>query len=577
MKNHKLMSKIILITFILIGILSCTKSFLDYTPKGTITQAQLANPTETENLVYSAYSSLGNSGWSVPYASDWVYGSVHADDAYKGGSGITDQGNIHNIEVYNLLVPTQTNFLNNTWVALYANISRVNGVLKNLNALTDAQMPLRKVRIGEMRFLRGHFMFLLKRLFKYPVYTDENTPTDSLALISNRKYTNDQLWDKIAADFQAAVNVLPTTQPQIGRANLYAAQAYLAKVRLYQAYEQDDNNNVVNINQTKLQQVVTLCDQVINSGKYALYDNIGKNFTYGYENGVESIFAIQYSAADGTQSGRVALDYGLNYNQSPSYGCCSFHNPSQNLVNAFKTQNGLPMFTTFNNTSLVNPSDFQTNTVDPRLDHTVGIPSHPFKYSPTFVVSTSWSRTPAVYGNFVAMKECQLPANIVKVGAYFGSSQNIDILRYDDLLLIKAEALIQLGQQAAALPIINQIRTRAANSTAWLKDINGNNISNYNIATYQDGVNINWTQANAFLALQWERRLEFAMESPRFFDLVRWGIAAQTLNAYIAIEKTRHTFLASAAFTQGRDEYLPIPQAQINLVPQGVYVQNHGY
>jgi hypothetical protein len=175
------------------------------------------------------------------------------------------------------------------------------------------------------------------------------------------------------------------------------------------------------------------------------------------------------------------------------------------------------------------------------------------------------------------MKECQLPANIVKVGPFFGSAQNEDLIRYDDVLLMKAEALIQLGQQNAALPIINQIRTRAANSTVWLKDANGNNVSNYNISTYQDGVNIIWNQANAFKALQWERRLEFAMESPRFYDLVRWGIAAETLNAYIAVEKNRHTFLASANFTKGRDEYLPIPQAQINLVPAGVYVQNHGY
>lgn len=576
MKTYQIISNLTLACCMLLMV-SCSKSYLDYTPKGTITASQLANPTETENLVYSAYATLGNSGSSVPYASDWVYGSVRSDDAYKGGGGITDGAEIGYMEVYNLLLPTQGPFLNNTYVALYNNISRVNNVLGNLNNLTDAQMPLRKIRIGEMRFLRGHFTFLLKRLFKRIAYIDESIPADSLTLISNRKYTNDQLWDKIAADFQAAANVLPATQPQIGRANQYAALAYLAKVRLYQAYEQDDNNNVVNINQAKLQQVVTLCDQVINSGKYSLYNDFGKNFTFGYENGPESIIAIQYSVNDGTQFGRVALDYALNYNQSSSYGCCSFHNPSQNMVNAFKTQNGLPMFSTFNNTSMVNSADFQTNTVDPRLDHTAGIPTHPFKYSPSFVVSTSWARTPGIYGNFVAMKECQLPANVVKVGPFFGSSQNIDIIRYDDVLLMKAEALIQLGQQGAALPIINQIRTRAANSTAWLKDINGNNTSNYNITTYQDGVNIAWTQANAFLALQWERRLEFAMESPRFFDLVRWGIAAETLNAYIAVEKTRHTFLASAAFTKGRDEYLPIPQAQIDLVPSGVYIQNSGY
>jgi len=66
------------------------------------------------------------------------------------------------------------------------------------------------------------------------------------------------------------------------------------------------------------------------------------------------------------------------------------------------------------------------------------------------------------------------------------------------------------------------------------------------------------------------------MKSPRFFDLVRWGIAAETLNSYLAVEKKRHTFLQSAVFTKGRDEYLPIPQNQINLT-KGVYMQNVGY
>ena len=77
-------------------------------------------------------------------------------------------------------------------------------------------------------------------------------------------------------------------------------------------------------------------------------------------------------------------------------------------------------------------------------------------------------------------------------------------------------------------------------------------------------------------ALQWERRLEFATEGARFFDLVRWGIAEPTLNAYIAVEKTRRTFLATAKFTAGRDEYLPIPQSEITFT-NGLYKQNPGY
>ena len=91
-----------------------------------------------------------------------------------------------------------------------------------------------------------------------------------------------------------------------------------------------------------------------------------------------------------------------------------------------------------------------------------------------------------------------------------------------------------------------------------------------------DGGNIVWTKDNALKALQYERRMEFAMEGPRFFDLVRWGVADQVLNAYLAVEKTRKTFLSAAAFTKGRDEYYPIPFREINFT-KGLYVQNPGY
>jgi starch-binding outer membrane protein, SusD/RagB family len=143
--------------------------------------------------------------------------------------------------------------------------------------------------------------------------------------------------------------------------------------------------------------------------------------------------------------------------------------------------------------------------------------------------------------------------------------------------LMQAEAQIQLGNPAAALPLINQIRTRAANSTGLLKKTDGTNPSNYKLSTYQPGVNIPvWDQATALKALQWERRLEFATESPRFFDLVRWGIAAETLNAYFAIEKGRHPFLNNAQFTKNKHEYFPIPQDQI-VFTNGLYTQNKGY
>ena len=163
-----------------------------------------------------------------------------------------------------------------------------------------------------------------------------------------------------------------------------------------------------------------------------------------------------------------------------------------------------------------------------------------------------------------------------KVGAFFVSALNVDIIRYDDVLLIKAEALIELGRHAEALPLINQIRERAKASTSRLIYTNGNPVSNYKIEPYLDGVNCSWTQDYARKALRFERRLELAMEGSRFFDLVRWGIAAETINDYFTKEKTRYAFLSAAIFKKNRDEYVPIPQAQINLV-EGIYTQNYGW
>ncbi|TXJ23192.1 MAG: RagB/SusD family nutrient uptake outer membrane protein [Chitinophagaceae bacterium] len=591
MKRNTLIPAL-LICLMAISTTSCKKSFLDAKVPGVASGEQLNNVTNTEALVIAAYAGLGNGYWNASWTSDYVWGSIRSDDAYKGGSSVSDQGQLNDLEQYNLVTAAVGGFQNNTWIGVYNNISRINLALRQLDNITDADYIVsgvtnaKKVRQAEMRFLRGHFMFVLKRLFNYPVWIEHTATQEEIRTTSNRQFTSDQLWDKIAEDFQFAIDNLPPTQPQVGRANKWAATAYLAKVRLYQAYKQDENHNVVSITPERLQEVVTLTDAVINSGKYSLVDIYGKKWTYGYENNSESIFAVQYSFDDGTTFGRIDLEHGLNYNMAPAYGCCSFHPASQNLVNAFKTDmvTGLPKFETFNNTEMKNPADFESpvNTVDPRLDHTVGVISHPFKYDVGFVAQPSWARSPAVYGSFLTMKEVQLPSTnaIRKAGAFFGTAQNWDILQYNDVLLMKAEALIELGQQELARPLINQIRERAEASEAWTTypaghPKAGQGFSSYKIAQY-DGVNLPWTKENARKALQWERRLEFAMESPRFFDLVRWGIAAETINAYLTVEKTRRNHLSSAVFTKGRDEYLPIPQAQIDLV-DGLYTQNPKY
>ncbi len=522
----------------------------------------------------AAYAAIGNGDMIGPIYSNWAYGSIRSDDAYKGGGGTGDLDEVDKMEHYNLVTANMSGigFLPRTWKNLYKSVSRANVALRAVNNLSETDYPLKARRIAELRFLRAHSFFTLKRLYKNVPLFDENATDEDIMKVSN-DMPNDEAWNYIAADLEYAENNLPEEQPQLGRPNKFAAQAYLARLRIYQAYEQDDQHKVINVNTTRMQEVVNLTQSVIESGRYALAADIGDNFLVETENGPESVFAIQFSINDGTTTGRLNFEDGLTYpHGAPQYGCCGFHAPSQTLVNAHGTDaNGLPKFDTYNNGII----DLNTATVDPRLDHTVGIDGHPYKYNPQLPFSNSWVRDPGVYGNFHAMRSELLASSpsYFKLGPFMGTAKNVDVIRYDDVLLMQAEAYIELGQQELARPIINQVRARAAGSTDRLRKLDGTFPSKYHVGEYPAA---GWTQEYARQALRWERRLEFATEGERFFDLVRWGIAAETLNAYIDIEKNRRTFLATAKFTAGRDEYFPIPQAEITFT-KGLYKQNPGY
>jgi hypothetical protein len=569
--------------FLLIAILSTLascKKILEQAPQGVISDEDLNSPANIDKMVVAAYSALGNDYFTAPYSSLWPYGSVRGGDAYKGGDGAGDVGDFHSYETYSLnrVDLGQTDLL---WFRLYVGIGRVNDALRRVAAADEAVYTSKKTRIAELRFLRGHFYFLSKILFKYVPYIDEKAPKTDYVNISNTTLTNDALWTKVADDFRAAVPDLPATQTEKGRVTIGAAKAYLAKTLLYQAYEQDENNNVTKINATRIAEVNSLCDEVMASvsPKYNLNGDYANNFLAQFENNPESVFAIQYSKDDATPKGRIDEGHKLNYPMNSEYGCCGFHVPSNDLVNAFKTgPDGLPMFNTYNDVNVAATGDYQTNTFDPRLDHTVAKVGFPFKYKKDFLFQKSWARAPEVYGAFASLKEAVLynDASFLKTPPFMSSSKNWDIIRFDDVLMFKAEALIELGRQTEALPLINQLRTRAAASTALLTQQNGSPTSNYKVVTYQPGVNCTWTQDYARQALRWERRLEFGTEGYRFFDLVRWGIAAEAMNAYLTLEKTRKAHLKDGVFKKNRDEYLPIPLNQINF-SKGLYQQNKGW
>ena len=552
-------------------------SFLEVTPQGIANSDDLNSVDNVEKMVISAYSALGNDNYQDGMFSPWPYGDLRAGDAYKGGAGTGDMGDFHLFETF-VYLRDDNSYLDKRWYAQYINIARCNDALKRINALSESDYAKKKMREAEVRFLRAHFYFEIKIMFKHIPWVDENDQSEDYINISNVEYTDQQLWEMIIEEFRYAVNNLPETQDEVGRANKNMAQAYLAKALLYAAYVQDDQHNVTSIDQNKLQEVVTLCQGLGN--RYALADDFAENFLCETENGKESIFAIQHSVNDNTLRGR--LDWGamLNYPMNPDYGCCGFHCPSQNMVNAFQTDaNGLPQFDTYNDNNIQTAEDLLTHNIDPRLNHTVAIPGAPYKYNPEFIFETSWTRDPSTYGSFMSMKETVLPdcPCFAFASPFMSSGKNRDIIRYDDVMLWQAEALIELGRHQEALPLINAIRERAARSTTRLVDVQGDPIGKYVVAAYEPGKNCPaWTQEFARKALRWERRLEMSQEGTRYFDLVRWGIAAETVNAYFAVEKTRRTYMGEAQCTKNRDEYFPIPKNQINFSKK-LYQQNHGW
>lgn len=580
MKNIKFILTGLLLAFIVV---SCSEDFLEYEPEGVLSSENVKTADNAESLVIAAYASIANDDMIGPLTNMWVYGSVRSDDSYKGGGGRGDVGEVDRYEQYYLTVPDQGELMApRTWTNYYKAISRANFALSVINDIPEEEYQIKTIRQAELRFLRAHSHFMLKRIFKKIPYITEELSQEEIAETSN-DIPNQELWNKIADDFKFAYDNLPQAQDEVGRADKSAAAAYLAKVKLYQAYEQNESHQVVNINQAMLEEVIQYADEVTGS----LEPDYGNNFLVEYENGPESVWAAQFSIDDGTRVGRVSFVTGLNSPHGTGlYGCCGFHLASQNMVNAFQTNNeGLPLLDTFNNSDILN--DVQEDgtveinsglSVDPRLDHTVGIPGRPFKYRNTvnsegdMIYNFTWARDPGVYGFFGNMKEQQAPdcSCYVKEGPFVGTSRNVIFIRYADVLLFKAEALIQLDRYEEALPLINEIRERAAASSTRPVEAGASNI--YNVELYDSFP----SKEFAWKALKFERRLEFGMEGPRFFDLVRWGEAAETLNAYLEEEKTKRDFLANAFFTAGRDEYYPIPQREIDFTG-GLYVQNPGY
>ena len=565
----------VLTVLALVGTTSCSDFLDDQKPQGVLDSDMVKDPSNVDNLVISAYAVFTTAEDINSSFSMWNF-DVRSDDAYKGGNGTSDGDVFHQLEIEQGVLTTNWN-INDMWVRLYNCISRVNSAISVLETTSDSYQ-LKAQRLGEMKFLRAYAHFLLKRLYKnIPFIMDANLKQEDYNTLSNTEFTNDEGWQQIINDVEYAYSVLPVKQTDKGRPSKAAAAAFLTKVYLYKAYRQDNpkTNEVTTINREDLLKVIEYSNpDIYSAGGFDLEPDFHNNFRpeTQYENGVESIWAMQYSINDGTKYGNLNWSYGLIVPNIPGVtdGGCDFYKPSQNLVNAYRTDaDGHPFIDTFNN------KDYDlTQDADPRLFLTVGLTGLPYEFNSKYMMdaSATWSRSNGLYGYYVTLKQNVDPdcGYLVK-GSWWGTPMNRIVFRYADVLLERAEAYAQLNETGEAIKLVNEIRKRAKQSTGMIANYPSDYGVKFNISTY----NGTYSQEDALKIVKMERRLEMGMESERFFDLVRWGEAEKVLNKYFAEEANNCSIYGDAHFTANKNEYLPIPFSQV-AASDGHYTQNIG-
>ncbi len=567
---------------VICGLMSCSDFLEEQVPQATLTQDEVKNPEYIDNVLISAYAGLVSIEDMNASFSLWNY-DTRSDDAYVGGSDFSDGEPFHRLEKSTGVMTTDWPF-SSIWTRFYNYLSRVSLSLDIL-ASADQENTTIQQRTAEMKFLRAYGHFQLKRLFKkIPFVNKPNMTEEDYNNLSNTEYTNDEGWQQIINDLEDAYTVLPETQAEKGRPTKAACAAFLAKVYLYKAYHQDDanTNQVTSINTEDLQKVVEYTNPALyTKAGYGLESDLHNNFRpeEQYENGKESLWAIQYSKNDGTVYGNLNFSYRLIVPCIPKVhdSGCDFYKPSHNLVSAYRTNSdGLPMLDTFADEEYTVGS---AQTVDPRLFVTVGVPGTPYMFNPGFMISetNAWSRSGGTFGYFVSLKQNVDPAltdsYLYLCDSQWASSMNRVVLRYADVLLMRAEAQAQLGQTSEAIALVNQVRERAAGMAT--SSVVSNYSNKYGVHYAVGKYNGSYSKDEVMKIVKMERRLELAMESERFFDLVRWGDAATVLNKYYSSESEKMNFLSGSQFTANKNEYLPVPYEQM-AASNGHYTQNCG-
>ena len=526
---------------------SC-EDMLDTKPQGTFTDEQIGDE-EALDLMTSAYASLlnhyfGNNESFAGPINNWVF-DVRSDDALKGGDGVTMEGYIHQLEIGN--VQSDNDVVTFKWRNNYYSISRCNTAIRGIQASTSISDQEKNSYVAEMKTLRAYFYFDMLRIFEKFPYFDETVVNPSECRAD--QYSREQIAEFIKQDLRDSYEILPPTQAEVGRFNRYVAAALLARIDLFTS---------------DWAEAETYAGYVIDSHQYELYPNFLDMSKPEYNNQYESILAIQFSSANSSDQYNYNNCLNCTWSEGNLYGNGDdFYLAPQDLVNAFRTdENGLPYLDGAPDDQNVDRADFEGN-IDPRLDFTVGRIGMPWR---SHQYNEKWCRNLELYGQYSGKKPYPAPESpYVKPGIvpWGASSLNGLLIRYADVLLMKAEALIEQNKDLEeARTLINDVRRKAARSVdASYEPIDCNPmVASYKVSEYPA---TGWNQDYARKAVRMERRLELAMEGLRWFDLVRWGTVVETVNNYYETEGKIRTYYQGANLSS--DEiYFPIPVNQVD-------------
>lgn len=487
----KKLNKILTFSFLLVLFVSCNQ-YLDTELEGEYTSSTFYKTKD--HAIQAINATYQIASFNSTNNNIWVFGDVASDDTVKGGND-GDQSDIGFVNDFN--VNNDNGTIEALWKHYYEGISRANNVIYYVpNIEMDAN--LKAQIIGEAKFLRAYYYFHLTNIFgKIPLKTEPAFSTDALNV---PRSTVEQIYLQLEKDLSEAATVLPISYSatEVGRATKGSALGLLAKVYLFQE---------------KWSLALDAANQIGNLG-YSLSAIYRYNFDGLHKNNVESVFEIQHLASQVPSLGSY-----LNQYFSPSgLNGYFFNAPTENFVTEFETVVG--------------------QVVDPRLDYTVGREGNKWVDGQDFL--PEWS--PAT--GFLGKKHSQ-PVTDSPIG---DGDLNYTFMRYSEILLIKAEALNELGRGAEALIPLNKIRKRSRESYLYDSKLIGYGAIPANLLP--DVTNSTTT----FLrdAIRHERRVELGLEFHRYYDLMRYG------------KQYAEQALQNTGFNYENNRYFPIPQSEID-------------